>query len=707
MGSELSIDAACGEHADGGVESVGVWNVGGSEIPKVSPALRCGMNNSGDGFQRDLGPPALEDPEGNGTVWAMVAASVRTQGSGPCMGWRPVLKREYEGKFEKLTLGDFEWWSYERVGEEVAALASGLPASKGECLLIYAETQRDWMVTALACCRMGITVVTAYATLGEEGVTTALSQTGASVCVCDAKLLKVLTGAKKLPRTLKSVVTIGDAEAEGGFSSGREIFSLEKIKERGATKEATSVAPSEVALIMYTSGTTGVPKGVVVAHRSLVAMAISTKTYLPFFNSSDVVCAYLPLAHIMEFGVELWFLHLGGSMGYGSAHTLTDTGVKLQKGCRGDAPLLRPTALLFAPAVLDKVYAAVLRKVESSPQKKYLFDLALDAGKARFEQGLVGAGFFWDAILMKKIRALVGGRLRYAASGSAPLSPAVHVFVQTCFNCPVRQGYGCTETCGTSCLGVTEDNATGQVGPPTPVSYVRLRDWEEGGYLNADLENPAIGRRRGEVLIGGPSICDGYFVDKKKPDPEIVKKNEEDFATIDGVRYFCTGDVGEIDERGRLRIIDRKKDLFKGATGEYVALTKVEAALRLSKYVEIPVVYGRTGEKGVVALVCPQMPAIEDLKLTVGLGDLPYGPDLLQRPEILQPVSDALKIQCKQSGLLPFETPLAFALVVADDGSPALTPDNGFLTTTMKVKRPVVAKAFKPQLDAAYASCAN
>ena len=109
----------------------------------------------------------------------------------------------------------------------------------------------------------------------------------------------------------------------------------------------------------------------------------------------------------------------------------------------------------------------------------------------------------------------------------------------------------------------------------------RLRDWEEGGYRNADLSEPEIGMRRGEILIGGPGVCAGYLVDPDAPDPEVVAKNNDDFVTIDGVRYFCTGDVGQFTAAGNIMIIDRKKDLAKLQMGEYVALSKVAPGRRL------------------------------------------------------------------------------------------------------------------------------
>jgi len=695
-------DAVCGGGASSQVDDgpVGVWApADGATPPGISPALRW-KDPEGGG---DVAAPATADADGNATMWALVAASFAKFGSNRCVGWRTLVKREFEGKFEKLTLADeFEWWTYSQLEDRVLALAAGLPLSKGDRVLLYAETQRDWMVAALACFKRGAVVVTAYATLGEEGVLTALTQTDAKLCVCDAKLLKILlAAAAKLPKTLEMVVTIGEA-SDDASALGVPTTTLDELQAKGKTSNSATTADdepsaSDLAVIMYTSGTTGTSKGVCISHQSAVAMTLSYPKANPLFHAGDSYVAYLPLAHIMELTIEMWLFSIGASMGYGSPHTLTDTGVKLAQGCRGDAPLLRPTAMLFAPAVLDKVYAAVKRKVEGSAVKEFLFAQALSAGKKRFERGQTGCGPVWDAIVMKKIQALIGGRVRYMASGSAPLTPEVQVFIQSCFNCPVRQGYGCTETCGGSVIGVVADNTPAQVGPPTPCTYLRLRDWTEGNYTFADGQ-------RGEILLGGPSIADGYYVDPKTPDPAMIEKNETDFVTIDGVKYFCTGDIGQIDASGRLKIIDRKKDLFKGASGEYVALSKVEAALKLNKLVEMPFVYGKTGEASVIALVSPQPAVLVDLaQKELGMKDKD-AVALSKDATVAQAVAAALKAQCKAAGLHAFETPKAFKLCIAADGSPPWTPDNGFLTSTMKLKRPVIAKAFQADIDAAYAA---
>ena len=350
--------------------------------------------------------------------------------------------------------------------------------------------------------------------------------------------------------------------------------------------------------------------------------------------------------------------------------------------------------------MLDKVYAAVKRKLASGV-KKLMFDRALEVGYERYAAGKAGAGAFWDGLLMNKLQALVGGKVTYMVTGSAPLSAEIQKFCQAVFNCPVRQGYGLTETCAASVIGAPDDNTTGVCGAPQPSTWLRLRDWDEGGYLNADKDRADIGMRRGEVLLGGPTVAAGYLVDAANPDADVVAKNAEDFVTIGGVRYFCTGDVGQILPNGVLQIVDRKKDLFKGGNGEYVALSKVESLLKLSEYVEMPMVYGRTGADKVVAIVCPQKPAVLALGASLGLGD--DFVELCAHPAVVAEVSKSCLAQCKAGGLAGFEIPGALALAVAPDGTPAWTPDNGLLTDTMKLKRPLIAKACAELIDDCYA----
>lgn len=215
--------------------------------------------------------------------------------------------------------------------------------------------------------------------------------------------------------------------------------------------------------------------------------------------------------------------------------------------------------------------------------------------------------------------------------------------------------------------------------------------------MNSDKDKPEIGMRRGEVLIGGPSVSQGYYISDKKPNPELQTKNKEDWVTINGIRFFRTGDVGQITESGCIQIIDRKKDLWKGPNGEYVALTKVEAALKLNEYVEMPMCYGKTGGDFPVALICPQKARIVALGRELGVsGEFEA---LCQEKKIIDKVTESCRDQCKQQKLVEFEIPKKIALI-----SELWTPENDLLTAAMKLKRPIIAQKHKEDIDRLYAA---
>ena len=262
-------------------------------------------------------------------------------------------------------------------------------------------------------------------------------------------------------------------------------------------------------------------------------------------------------------------------------------------------------------------------------------------------------------------------------------------FVQTVFACPVRQGYGLTETVAGTCITDPTDNSTSVVGPPQECACIMLRDWPEGNYQNADLNNPDIGMRRGEVLIGGPMIADGYFVNPTIPDPELEAKNKEEFVTYDGIRYFCTGDVGQFTSQGNLMIIDRKKDLVKLQMGEYVALSKVENALKAYSYVALPMVFATSDKSYCIALICPS-PGLKSL----GQGSWA---ELCKSPEVIKKVLADVQAVCKKAKLAKFETPSKVILIEEE-----WTPDNEMLTAVNKLKRKEIEKKHKAEIAAVY-----
>lgn len=646
------------------------------------------------------------------TLVKVLEASKAAYADRPCVGWREVVAMhevdEGGAKREKIELAnEYKWLTYAEYYERVLCLARGLnlsgvkPQSR---VVIYAETQRDWMVAAYASFFNNAQVVTIYATLGEEGAIHGINETEATTVFTDARLLKILTKILPKCKSVKTVATMTPCDpvmSDKIKAAGASVYSVDELVTSGKTWQFTPTMPepSDVAVLMYTSGTTGAPKGVVLSHGNITSMIAAVEHDLDgLITPEDVYLAYLPLAHIMEMATEVSFLALGASMGFGSPHTLTDSGVKLKRPeSIGDARCLQPTFMVFAPAVLDKIYQAVQsRRASFSAAKRALFRWGLNSGERHFRRGKIGANRLYNGIVFKKVQQLVGGRVRAIITGSAPLSPEIQTFIQTVLDVPVRQGYGLTETCAGSCVAFWGDNSTGSVGPPTVGACIRLADWPEGNYMNSDKDKPEIGMRRGEILIGGPAVSEGYFLAHRHPNHELKKKNQEDWVEVDGVRFFRTGDIGQIRKDGTVQIIDRKKDLWKGPNGEYVALTKVEAALQLCEYVELSMCYGKTGGGFPVALICPQKRPLVALGQELGAGD--DFEALCKDDRVVKAVTEACRAKCKEMKLVDFEIPKKVALIAE-----LWTPENDMLTAAMKLKRPLIAEKHKEEVQAMYA----
>mmetsp|Transcript_50262 Transcript_50262/g.106799 ORF Transcript_50262/g.106799 Transcript_50262/m.106799 type:complete len:717 (+) Transcript_50262:103-2253(+) len=656
-------------------------------------------------------------------------------GNRKAVGQRELLKThmvpDSTGKlWEKLELRNkYTWLTYREYYDRVLNAARGLQmlgvGAKSK-VVIYAETQRDWMVMAFAAWFTNAQVVTIYATLGADGATHGINETEATTVVTDAKLLKIL--AKVLPqcKQVKNIITMTDSDAELTAQikeSDIKIFSMNNFLDFGRTSifHPCMPAPEDVAVIMYTSGTTGSPKGVIISHGNLVSTIAGVEHDLKGLTTNeDIYMAYLPLAHIMEMAAECCFLAMGAAIGFGTPSTLLSQGDAAKKLFTeptkeaigknpelgkikprveysvGDAVLLMPTFMVFPPAVLDKLYQSVTAKFTEA-KLGWLLRAGLRSGERHAQRGKVGANALLNVVFKKKVQSSVGGRLKAVISGSAPLSAEVQRFVQTVFAVPVRQGYGLTETCAGSAVAFWGDQTLRSVGPPTVNTTIRLADWQEGNYLVSDKEKPEIGVPRGEILIGGPGVASGYYISDKNPNEELRKKNSEDWVSIAGVRYFRTGDIGQVSSSGTLSIIDRKKDLWKGPNGEYVAFAKIEQALTVCPYVQLAMCYARVGSDYPVALICPQKPKILELGKELNVsGEFDV---LCNDNRIVEAVHKVVVSTCQEQKLAAFEIPRKVALV-----SELWTPENELLTAAMKLKRPAIVAAHKENLDKMYAA---
>ncbi|KAG8580786.1 hypothetical protein GDO81_007412 [Engystomops pustulosus] len=472
-----------------------------------------------------------------------------------CLGTREVLSEEDEvqpnGKiFKKVILGQYNWMSYEEAYSAASNFGSGLSAlgqKPRSNIAIFCETRAEWIISAQACFMYNFPLVTLYATLGGPAIAHGLNETEVTHIITSKELLqtKLMNILPQVPLLQHIILVDGSSSQQTAYPNNITVHTMTSVQDMGAQqakKQPPSPLPHDIAVIMYTSGSTGLPKGVMISHSNIIAGITGMAQRIPNLGETDTYIGYLPLAHVLELSAELVCVSRGCRVGYSSPQTLSDQSTKIKKGSKGDASELQPTLMAAVPEIMDRIYKNVMSKVAAmSPVQKGLFSLAYNYKMKQISRGYSTP--LCDRIVFRKVRKLLGGKMRVLLSGGAPLSAATQRFMNICFCCPVGQGYGLTETCGAGTITEMWDYSTGRVGAPLVCCEIKLKNWEEGGYFNTDEPCP-----RGEILIGGPNVTMGYY--------KNAQKTKEDFLVDgNGQRWFCTGDIGEFHPDGCLKII--------------------------------------------------------------------------------------------------------------------------------------------------------
>uniref|UniRef100_A0A8C1IYE1 long-chain-fatty-acid--CoA ligase n=1 Tax=Cyprinus carpio TaxID=7962 RepID=A0A8C1IYE1_CYPCA len=581
-----------------------------------------------------------------------------------CLGTREVLSEEDEiqpnGKvFKKVILGDYNWLSYEDTFHLSQRFGSGL-ASLGQkplCnIAIFCETRAEWIIAAQACFMYNFPLVTLYSTLGGAAIAHGLNETEVTHIITSKDLLQSRLKAilMDVPR-LKHIILVDKKPTSWpDLPRGIMVHNMAAVQELGSKPENCKPqipVPSDIAVIMYTSGSTGIPKGVMISHSNIIAGITGMAERIPNLNI---------------------------------ASETSDGSTKFRGkfGSKGDTSVLRPTLMAAVPEIMDRIYKNVMTKVEEmSSVQKTLFVLAYNYKMEQLSKGYSTP--LCDRLVFRKVRSLLGGNTRMLLSGGAPLSAATQRFMNICFCCPVGQGYGLTETCGAGTISEFSDYSTGRVGAPLVCSEFMLKDWEEGGYFSTDKPNP-----RGEILIGGPNVTMGYYKNEQK--------NREDFfVDANGQRWFCTGDIGEFHHDGCLKIIDRKKDLVKLQAGEYVSLGKVEAVLKNCSLIDNICAYANSDESFVIGFVVPNQKQLTVLAEQKGIRG--SWEELCNHAEMEKEVLRIITDAAVTGKLERFEIPKKIRL-----SAEPWTPETGLVTDAFKLKRKELKTHYQDDIERMY-----
>ena len=583
------------------------------------------------------------------------------------------------GRFQKPLMlgrsrgGVFEGISSKEVFERVRDVSLGLTAlglARGDRVAIISESRPEWLLTDLAVVAAGGVTVPIYPTLSAGRARYILQDCGARMAIVSTRLQlqKIQEVRHQLP-AIEAIVMLED-RPEGTSPSVLTFDELaarghaRMVAEWGAGKQfrdgAREVRPEDLATIIYTSGTTGEPKGVMLSHASLVANMYAGADPLDV-HQEDTALSFLPLSHAFERMVSYIYLLRGVTIIFAESFDTIGR----------DVAVVKPTVFTGVPRVFEKMHARITEKGQSgSPAKAALFRWAIGVGIARGRALLRGRApaplvalqsALADRLVFAKVRAGVGGRLRYLVSGSAPLPVATAEFFHG-IGLPITEGYGLTETAPILTVNPPGHQRAGTVGKPIPGVELRIA---------AD----------GEILARGPNLMTGYY---NKPD---------DTAEVIRDGWFHTGDIGSIDANGYLAITDRKKDLLVTSGGKKIAPQPIENILKQSPLIAEAVVLGDR-RKYAAALIVPEFAALERRLKDLGR---PPGErsELVTRPDVValyQEIIDGLNRELSQ-----YERIKRIAILPRE-----FTMEAGELTATLKVKRKVVEERWQEAIATLY-----
>jgi long-chain acyl-CoA synthetase len=572
---------------------------------------------------------------------------------------RPAFKYKIDGAWVGLN-----WAEARDLVNRISKSLIALEVKKGDRVCLLSRTRLEWSLCDLGMVNCGAVTVGIYPSNLAPECAYIVNHCDAEVIFVENReqLEKIFEVRGQLKKLRRIVVFDGNSDPAGAVLSWDEFLAVgDGVDEELRKSRGEEIRPDDLATLVYTSGTTGVPKGAMITHKNLIFTSWSAGQSL-YMEPDFLTLLFLPLAHIFARLIAYCCMRNANLVAF--AEDITTVAVNLKE--------IRPHFIVSVPRIYEKVYDKVLSGAEAAGGIKLkLFNFAIGAGMqvSKLQQarkpiptGLKVKHAIADKLVLHKIRDALGGRLVWGVSGAAPLNPMIAEFFHAC-GVMVLEGIGMTENTSFTNVNRIDNNKFGTVGPLGPGVEQRIAE-------------------DGEVLYRGDNVMKGYF-----------KNPEATAETIDDDGWLHTGDIGEIDDDGFLRITDRKKDLIVTAGGKNVAPQRIERIMRTSHFIAQVVAVGDK-RKFIAALITLDPDSIQKWAVEHGIEDSSAA-DLAGHTEVRKLIEREVEDRNRQ--LASFETIKRFHILPQD-----FTIERGEMTPTMKIKRKVVVEKYAKELDALY-----
>lgn len=532
---------------------------------------------------------------------------------------------------------------------------------EGDRVAIISENRVEWVITDIACMFLKLITIPVYTSLSDEQVKYIVNDSESKVCfVSNSLQLEKILKIKNEIQTPEKIVVYNDLDHSKYLDESIIFFSNISEAETPSAQDivsrlkqfSTRVNDDDILTIIYTSGTTGIPKGVMLMHKNICSNVNACRKVL-LINESDTFLSFLPYSHAYERTAGYYLAFFSGAKIY-YAQSIDTIGKQLTEA--------NPTIVITVPRLLDKIYARLIKSGNDMEEgiRKKIFGWAIELASCSADKNSLK----WkiaDMLVYKKIRAKTGTRLRFFVSGGGALNKSVGKFFDN-IGIAVLEGYGLTEASPVVSVNPPEKNKYGTVGKPLSNVKVKIAD-----------DN--------EILVSGDLVMKGYYKDDQATH-DIIKDN-----------WLYTGDLGEIDNEGYIKITDRKKSLIKTSGGKYVAPAFIEDLVSSLNYVENVMIIGN-GRMYVTALIVPERNEIIQLAERNGINSETYS-ELLHSNALHKIISK--DIDRIQKDIAHHERVRRFALI-----EKPFSIEAGELTPTLKVKRKVVEEKYKDIIEAMY-----